>query len=235
MSQPVKRFYTHVAVAPADAGFTVLLDGRGLRTPDRAAFIVPTQALAQACADEWAAQGDVLSPPAMPLTRLVNVALDRTPQARDSLAVGIGQYVETDLVCYRAEGPSALRERQAALWDPIVTWARTALGAALVVVEGVIAAGDDAAGAGAVAALAASLDDFRLTGLAHGVGLMGSAAVAFAMERGQLEADGAFAAAALDDLYQIEAWGEDAEARARLEHLRAEITALSGYFQALAV
>lgn len=234
MSDPVRRFYTAVSVVPVEAGgFAVQLDGRALRTPARAAFVCPSEALAQACAAEWARQGDILNPPQMPLTRLANVAIDRTPQARDELAVGIGQYVETDLVCHRAAGPDTLRQRQAALWDPVADWARAHLGAAFVVVEGVIAAGEDEAGAGATAALAAGLDDFRLTGLAHGVGLMGSAALAFALMEGELSADAAFAAACLDDAFQLETWGEDTDARARLEHARVEIDALGVWFAAL--
>jgi chaperone required for assembly of F1-ATPase len=228
-----RRFYATAQAGPREAGFTVLLDGRALKTPAKAAFIVPTSALAQACAAEWAAQGDHIRPEAMPLTRLANVAIDRTPLSREALAVGIGQYVETDLVCHRAAGPEGLVRRQAQAWDPIVTWARAAIGAAFTVVTGVIAAAPDEAGARTAAAKAAALDDFRLTGVAHAVGLMGSAALAFALMAGRLDADGAFAAAALDDLYQLEVWGEDAEAHARLERLRAEIDALAAWFAAL--
>jgi chaperone required for assembly of F1-ATPase len=230
--QSIRRFYTQAEAGPAPGGFTVLLDGRGLKTPAKAAFVVPTAALAQACAAEWAAQGETLAPHAMPLTRLCNVAIDRTPSARDELAVGIGQYVETDLVCHRADGPERLVRRQADAWDPIVDWARAELGAAFTVVTGVIAAPADEAGVRSAAGKALALDDFNLTGLAHSVGLMGSAALAFALLAGRLEADGAFAAAALDDLYQIEVWGEDEHARARLADLSVEIEALARYFTA---
>lgn len=232
-TDPVRRFYKDVSVGEAEGGFAVLLDGRTLKTPAKAPFVAPTRALAEACAQEWVAQGDILAPHTMPLTRLVNVAIDRTPLARDELAVGIGQYVETDLVCHRADGPETLVKRQALTWDPIVDWARAELGAAFVVVTGVIAAEPDELGAGAAAAKAAMGDDFRLTGLAHAVGLMGSAALAFALMQGRLDAEGAFAAAALDDLYQLEAWGEDEEARARLARMRAEIDALGVFFAAL--
>lgn len=232
-ADPVRRFYKDVSVVEADGGFAVLLDGRTLKTPAKAPFAAPTRALAEACAQEWNAQGDILAPHTMPLTRLVNVAIDRTPHARDELAVGIGQYVETDLVCHRAEGPEPLVKRQAQTWDPIVDWARAELGAAFVVVTGVIAAEPDELGAGAAAAKAAALDDFALTGLAHAVGLMGSAALAFALMQGRVDADGAFAAAALDDLYQLEVWGEDSEARARLARMQAELTALAVFFASL--
>jgi chaperone required for assembly of F1-ATPase len=230
---PIKRFYTDVTAAAAAGGFIVTLDGRPLKTPAKAGFVMPTDALAQACVREWAAQGGEIRPETMPLTRLANVAIDRTPLARDGLAVGIGHYVETDLVCHRAEGPDSLAARQAAAWDPIVDWARAELGAAFVVVTGVTAAAPDAIGAGVVAARAAGLDDFCLTGVAHAAGQMGSAALAFALLAGRLDADGAFEAAALDDLYQVSIWGEDREARARLERLRAEIAALAVWFGAL--
>jgi chaperone required for assembly of F1-ATPase len=231
---PIRRFYQTVAAGQTADGHTVLLDGRGLKTPAKAAFLVPTAALASACAAEWAGQGDELAPHTMPLTRLCNVAIDRTPLAREELAVGIGQYVETDLVCYRAPGPEPLVRRQAEHWDPIVDWARAELGASFKIVTGVIAVAEDEAGARSAAAKAAALDGFRLTGLAHAVGLTGSAALSFALMAGRLDADGAFAAAALDELYQLDVWGEDDQARARLKRLRVEIAALSQFFSSLA-
>lgn len=234
MTEPaIKRFYAQADVGAADGGFTVLLDGRALKTPAKAPFVLPTPALAKACAVEWAQQPETIAPHTMPLTRLANVAIDRTPQARDAFAEAVGQYVETDLVCHRADRPEGLVRRQAMAWDPIVLWARAELGAAFVVVTGVIAAAPDAPGARAVAAKAAALDDFRLTGLAHAVGQIGSAAMAFGLLQGRLGVEEVFTAAALDDLHQLEVWGEDAEARARLDGLRREVEALGVWFDAL--
>lgn len=233
MSEPIRRFYKDVTVAELPEGVVVLLDGRGVKTPGRLRLMAPCRAVAELIAAEWAAQGETIFPHEMPMTRLANVAIDRAPLARAELAASIGLYVETDLVCHRAERPEALVTRQSAVWDPIADWARAELGARFAVVVGVVPAGSDAPGVEAVTARAAALDDFRLIGLAHAVGQTGSAAVGFALMQGWLDAEPAFQAAALDDLYQVEVWGEDLEAIARLERLRRELSALELWFAAL--
>ncbi|MBI1188459.1 MAG: ATPase [Alphaproteobacteria bacterium] len=231
MSAPPKRFFKAARVAETDGGATVALDGRSLRTPGKLAFIVPTRALAEACAAEWNAQGDAIIPHTMPLTRLANVAIERTPQTRDALVATIAKHGETDLLCHRADAPGTLVARQSAAWDPLVAWAGDTLSFRPRIVTGVAAAPNDIA---PLSEAAAALDDFRLTALAHGVGLAGSAILGFALLRGRVDAAAAFDAAHLDDLFQIETWGEDDEARARLENIRTEINAVARFLTAFA-
>ncbi|MBL8558544.1 MAG: ATPase [Hyphomonadaceae bacterium] len=228
-----KRFYKEATAAPKDGGATVLIDGRQLRTPGKTAFLAPTLKLAEACAAEWQAQGDVVRPESMPVTRLVNVAIDHTPRTRDRIVESIAGYAATDLVCHRAEAPESLVKRQADRWDPLVAWAATTLNAPLTVVSGVIAADQAPEARAGFEAAAAAHDNFSLTALAHAVGMAGSGVIGFALAAGRLDAVAAFEAASLDDLWQLETWGEDHVARQRLDNLEAEFLALGRYFTAL--
>lgn len=231
MSEPVRKFYKAATVA--DGGSGVMLDQRRLRTPKGALFAAPTRALAEQIAAEWNAQGDLIRPSAMPLTQLAFAAVDHTPERRGDLYDYVAKFGETDLVTHRAEGPSPLVARQNAHWDPVIAWAGRALGVVLPVVVGVTPARSHDAAIEALRAQAAALDDFQLTGVAQATGLAGSALIAFAVSRGELSAAQAFEAGMLDELYQLETWGEDAEARARVERARAEFVSLETFFEAL--
>lgn len=231
----MRRFYAEALVAPAETGgSTVLLDGRALRTPMKRAMVLPTASLAAAVALEWALQGETVRPETMTLTRLANVALDRAPEARDEMAAMIRSYGETDLLCHRAESPEALKAEQAAAWDPPLAWARQCMGVRLEPVVGVMATGQDPASLDLLAQAALDLDDFGLTGLAHAVGLTGSAVLGLAIAcQAEPRGQALFAAAALDELWSQRTWGEDAELTARLERLSGELAALEAWFLAL--
>ena len=228
-----RRFYKTASAALADGGFGVALDERRLRTPAGAPFIAPTRALAEACAAEWKAQGQAIVPASMPITQLAFAAVDQTAAARAQRSAYAVSFAETDLCCHRAEAPAELVARQAAHWDPLVAWGADGLGAELPVVTGVVAADVPRQALDALRERAEALDDFRLTALSQAAGLTGSALLAFALLNGRLDAPGAFAAAALDDLWSLERWGEDEEARARLDRLRAELDALARFIAAL--
>jgi chaperone required for assembly of F1-ATPase len=231
---PIRRFYAEAAVEAVEAGFRVTLDARPLRTPHKALFVVPTEALAQAIAAEWAGQGDVIRPETMPLTRLANVALDRTPGAREDMADMIAGYGETDLLCLRADNPEGLVARQAQAWGPPLAWAREALGVTLIPVAGIMATEQDPESLARLRQEAVALDDFALTGLAHAVGQTGSAILGLAIARGaQPMGEALFEAAALDELWSQKTWGEDVELTVRLERLKAELAALEAWFLAL--
>lgn len=228
---PARRFYTSARVAEDGAG--VMLDARHLRTPGGRVFAAPTRALAEAVAHEWDAQGEHIAPATMPLTQLAFAAIDHTAQRRDEVAAYVARFGETDLLCHRAEAPAELVARQAETWDSLVSWGEQDLGVALPVVSGVIAAEVDAAVLARLRAEANAADDFRLTALGQATGLAGSALIAFALLRGRLTPRQAFEAAALDNLWSLEKWGEDAEARARVERQRAEFEALGRFIKAL--
>jgi len=231
MPEPVRRFYEEAGVA--EDGFGVRLDQRALKTSGGAAFRAPTRALAEACAAEWSAQGERILPASMPLTQLAFSALDHTPHRRDELAAHVAKFGETDLVCHRAEAPAALAERQAAAWDVLLTWAREALGLTLPVVAGVIAAEVPPATLARIRAHALTLDGFRLTALAQAAGLAGSALIALALIHGRIDGATAYEVATIDERWSLERWGEDAEARARLDRMCVEFENLGRFIAAL--
>jgi chaperone required for assembly of F1-ATPase len=227
----VRRFYKSATVADDGAG--VMLDERRLRTPKGAVFAAPTRALANAVAAEWQAQGEFILPATMPLTQLAFAAVDHTPHRRDELADYIAKFGETDLVCHRAEAPAPLIARQSLLWDPLIAWSMRELGVMLPVVIGVLPAPTQPEALETLRAHTASLDDYQLTALTQAAGLAGSALIAFALVHGRLSAESAFAAAALDYLWSLEQWGEDAEARLRLDRQRAEFENIARFIAAL--
>lgn len=228
-----RRFYKAVSVRPSSGGHGVHLDERTLRTPGGVVFVAPTAALAHACADEWDAQGEHIAPSRMPVSQLAFAALDRGAAKRDELIDYIAAFGETDLCCHRADAPIELIAHQAAVWDPIVSWAREELGVSLPVMTGVIAAPSDPIALAALRARAALLDDFRLTALAQATGLAGSVLIGFALVLRRLDAQAAFEATALDNLWSLKHWGEDTEARTRLDRQRAEFAAIERYVEAL--
>lgn len=228
-----RRFYQDAAPFVLDAGFGVKLDARVLKSPAGATLRAPTRALAEACAGEWAAQGLYIIPTSMPLTQLCFAAIDWTSKIREQRADYVASFGGTDLCCHRAEAPVELVARQAAAWDPLVAWGVQTLGLRLPVTTGVIAAMVPAETLAALRLQALALDDFRLTALAQGAGLAGSALIGFALLKMAIDAEQAFAAAALDDLWSLERWGEDGEARARLDAQHAEWRAIGRFVAAL--
>ncbi len=232
MSAPAaRRFYKTATVSEDGAG--VRLDERMLKTARGNALALPTRALAEAVAQEWEAQREHIVPAAMPITQLAFAAIDWTPQSRDQLADYVAKHGETDLVCHRADAPAPLIARQSMSWNPLIAWAARDLGVMLPVVTGVTPALVPAEMLETLRAHAAACDDFQLTALAQATGLAGSALIAFALLQGRLDAPSAFTAAALDNLWSLETWGEDAEARAKLDRQRAEFDSLARFIAAL--
>lgn len=207
-----KRFWTEATVAPAEGGFQVLLDGRPVRSPGKIPIVLPTAAMARAMAAEWAAQEDEIRPLTMPVTRAANSAIERvTPQHADVAAM-LAAYGETDLLCYRAESPSTLAERQAAAWDPVLDWAAEVLGARLVVTEGILPVAQDPKAVAILHDHVARATAFEMTGLHDLISLSGSLILGLATAHGHLAPDAAFALSRIDEEYQIEQWGRDEEA-----------------------
>lgn len=228
-----RRFYEHTSVTENGDGFGVALDARTLRTPGGAVFVAPTRALAELCASEWNAQGEHIVPTSMPASQFAFATLDWTTKKRDEVVDYVATFAQTDLCCHRAVAPVELAAKQAALWDPIVAWADETLGVRLPVVTGIIAADVAAETLAGLRARIASVDDFRLTALAQATGLAGSVLIGFALVEAVLTPDAAFEAAALDNLWSLEHWGEDDEARARLVAQHKEFHAIARYVAAL--
>ncbi len=229
-----KRFYQSVTAERLGDGWTVLLDGRSLKTPARAALLLPTRRLAEIIAREWDQQAEQINVAAMPLTRLANVAIDRTPEMREEMAEEVMRFCETDLLCHLAEEPDELVDDQTRLWAPVRNWAEEALDIHLVTVEGVMASPQPPSSIDAAGAYALGLDDFRLTGLVYACGLYGSALLGLAVIEEALDAMTAFDYSRVDEAWQAVRWGEDEEAKAATEIRRTEAGALRAWIEALA-
>lgn len=232
-AEPVRRFYASATAAEEGDAHIVRLDQRTLKTPSGKPLRLPTHALAQAIAAEWDAQGELIAPSTMPITRFAFAALDLMPAKRADIARDLAKYIETDLVAHRAASPPSLAARQAETWDPIVAWAEQRFGLPVPVVAGIIPADTPPQHRTRLEREIGALDDFRAMALAQAVTLAGSILIGFAFLEGELDAEAAFAAAALDDLWSQQIWGEDAEARARLERQRAEWAALQRFVASL--
>jgi chaperone required for assembly of F1-ATPase len=229
----IKRFWKTASTEARDGGWIVLLDGRAPKTPAGAALVLPTEAAAQLVADEWNAQGEHLAPATMPATRLASTAIDRIGQAREPVADEIAAYAGSDALCYVAEAPTGLIERQAREWTPWREWAARELGVALHPAEGIVHRAQPVESLSRIKALALELDDFALTGLATVVPLFGSAVLGLAMQRSALSAEEAFEISRLEERFQEEQWGQDAEAAERVAARRDEAVLLQRWFEAL--
>jgi chaperone required for assembly of F1-ATPase len=207
-----RRFWKAADARREEDAWTVYLDGRPIRTPDKRPLALPTRAMATAIAEEWMAQGDVIDPTSMPVTRAANSAIDKVRPHKDDVVAALLRYGETDLLCYRAEGPQALSMRQSAAWDPILDWAEQALGSRLVAVAGVMPRPQDQGALDRLAAEAGRMDPFDLTGFHDLVTLSGSLVLGLAVVRGRLAAPEAWEASRVDEEFQAELWGHDAEA-----------------------
>lgn len=208
----MKRFWTDVSVVVEPGGFGLRLDARTLNTPARAPVIVPGRELADALADEWRKVEATVDPLAMPLTRAVNVTIDRVLNERAAIAERVAAYGESDLLCYRAPHPPGLVARQMAAWDPLLDWADAELGARLRLAEGVMHVAQPADALAALRSAVETHSAWTLTPLHELVTLSGSLVIGLAVAAGELTADAGWAASRIDEDWNAEHWGEDAEA-----------------------
>lgn len=227
-----RRFWTAADPVEIAGGFGVALDGRPVRTPARQALAVPSHALAEAIAGEWCAQGDVIDPNAMPLTRIANSAIDTVTPQRAEIAGIVAAYGESDLLCYRAEGPPDLVARQAAGWNPLLDWAADRFGARLIVGAGVMFIPQPEPAVRALSAHVHALDGFDLAPLHDLVALSGSLVIGLAVLAGLRPFGDLWALSRIDESYQAETWGHDEDA-AEIAALRAQAFAEAARFHAL--
>ena len=216
-------------VAEQDDGFAITLDGKAVRTPGKRSLVVPSRSLADAIAGEWNAQGDTVEPSAMPLTRYANSATDSVILRRAEVIEEIARYGETDLICYRATEPPELTEHQSEAWQPLVEWVAVEFGIQLEIVTGVIPVAQSQVTIDAFRVAVSAFDDFPLTGLHGATAACGSLVIALGLAHGRLDAEAAWALSQLDETFQIERWGEDAEATDRRARLLADIEAASRF------
>lgn len=229
-----RRFYKAATAGEAKDGLhPVLLDGRTPRSPQKKPLALPTLALAQVVADEWEAQEKVIDSTAMPATRLAFTAIDRIAETRAEVAREVAAFAGSDLLCYRADGPTPLIERQDREWGAMLDWAKAEHGVALEPITGIIHAPQPKATLAAVEALALRLDDFSLAGVAYAAGLFGSTVLALALRAGRITGQKALDLSRLDEIYQAEQWGDDHEAVTRAANLAVEAAVLERWFAAL--
>jgi chaperone required for assembly of F1-ATPase len=230
---PRRRFYEKATSASTTGGYSVLLDAKPLHTPARRLLSTPTEALAQAIAEEWNAQTDLIDPAAMPLTRLANAIIDGVAEASGRVAEEVAKYLASDLLFYRAASPQGLVERQARHWDPVLAWTRDELGLRFEVGRGVVHVAQPEEALTAAGALIPK-DPWRVGGLYSVTTLTGSALLALALLRGALSADAAWQAAHVDEDWNIEQWGRDETAMQRRAYRLAEFEAAVAVMRAAA-
>ena len=217
-----KPFWTKVAVVPEDGDYAIQLDGRPVRTPGKSPLRVPTRALGEHIASEWRAQTESIRPETMPATRMANSAIEKVRPQMQAVADHLLAYGETDLLCYRAEGPEALTARQSAVWDPWIEWAKAELGADLQVTAGIVPVSQELRAITCFRAEVEKLDHFGLAAFHDLVTLPGSLVLGLAAARGAAPAATIWEAARIDEIWQAEQWGQDDEAEsANLRKARA--------------
>ena len=239
----MKRFYETVTATCCSRhsresgndgqGWTVELDKRPVRTPARHPLVLPTQALAEAIAAEWLAQGDKIDPRSMPLTGLANAAIDRVAPDGAAFARNLGRYAETDLLCYRADGPEELVMREQAVWEPLLAWARGRYDIAFETTAGIVHRPQPPATVARLAEAVAARDAFGLAALSPLVTIGGSLVIALALAEGAIAADAAFDAAHLDEIWQAEQWGEDSLATHARDARRRDFRAAADFLRLL--
>lgn len=225
----VAKFYKVVETAQDGGAFVVRLDGKPVKTPARVLLALPTKKLADGIAEEWRAQTDVLAPTTMPLTRFAYAAIDVAPTHRARLLEETLAFGKSDLLCYRADAPAALVARQNEAWSPLLDWAAQRFGARLRTGTGIAFVDQSAESQTALAKAAEGRDDFALIGLHSASSITGSLVLGLALVEGRLKAPEAFALSCLDETFQAEAWGRDAEAEARAARLGAELAAIERF------
>ena len=219
----MKRFYQAAEVTSAGGGYGVALDGKPLRTPAKVELVVPSRALAEAIAAEWRDQGEEIKLDALPLTRLTSTGIDLVTPRRAEVGAEVARYAGTDLVCYRAGHPPELARRQHAAWQPLIDWATMRYDAALEVTVGVVPIAQPVRSLRAFAAAVGAYPPLELAALHLATAACGSLVVALALVEGRLDAEQAFNTAQLDESFEIELWGEDAEQTERRAALKDDI------------
>jgi chaperone required for assembly of F1-ATPase len=223
----MKRFYKDTGTDAAEGGYRVLLDGRPVRTPAKSVLLVPSLALAEAIAAEWrdVPEKEELRVSQLPLTRLAATGVDRVPSQREQVIDDTAKYAASDLLCYRAPDPASLVERQRRTWQPLLDWTAERYEARLLATEGTTFLDQPSHAVARLRVAVAAHTDLALSALYNLTHISGSLVIALALSEGRLSAHDAFAAAQLDELYQIERWGEDPIAARRHAEIRQDIEA----------
>lgn len=218
----MRRFYKEAEAVAEPSGWAIRLDGRPVKTPARAALVLPGEALAVEIAEEWQSQGETIDPASMPMTGFANATIDRVLPDLPAFRAQIAGYAASDLFYYRADDPAPLVARQAEHWDPLLDWARARHGAAFAVTSGIMPIDQPPETLSALHAAVDAIHPWQLAGAAVLTQIGGSLVGTLAFLEGGIDAPALFDAASLDELWQAEQWGEDDEAVARRIARRAD-------------
>jgi len=229
----MKRFWKTAETVENNYGWAVQLDAKPLRTPAREALTVPSRALAEAIAGEWNAVEDEIDPRAMPLTGLAHAAIDRVAPDKKTFADGLARYAEADLACYRAEGPQDLIDRQTKDWDALLSWGRRRFDVDFNTTSAIRHVAQPTATVERLSHAVAALDAFRLAGLSPLTTIGGSLLAALGVLEGAFSPEEAWEAVSLDERWQLEQWGSDAEAEAALASRRWDFIAAARFLELL--
>lgn len=229
----MKRFWKDVSVEREGDGWVIRLDGRPVKTPARSALTVESERLAEAIADEWRCVGETVDPRAMPLTGLANAAIDRVAPAREEFAKGLARYAEADLACYRSEGPSALVKRQEEEWDSLLAWGRSRFDVDFATTSGLTHVNQPEGTVRRLSQALGSLGAFHLAGLSPLITIGGSLIAALSVLERAMTPGQAWDAVSVDERWQLEQWGSDAEAEAALENRRRDFMAAASFLDLL--
>ena len=225
----MKRFWKDVTTEREGKVWTIRLDGKPVKTPARAALAVPTEVLADAIAEEWRSVEGTIDPRAMPLTGLANATIDRVAPDKQAFADGLARYAEADLACYRADGPRGLVERQAQSWDALLAWARRRFDVDFATTPGLMHIAQPAATIDRLSHALSALGAFQLAGLSPLVTIGGSLVTALAILEKAITADQGWEAVTVDERWQLEQWGADADAETALENRRRDFLAAARF------
>lgn len=229
----MKRFYKEVGVGEADGAYRILLDGRPLKTPAKTTLTVPVRGLADALASEWEEQDEKIEPTAMPITRLASTATDRMPDLREPAIHEITDYTGTDLLCYRATKPDDLVRRQHDSWQPMLDWIQGRYDIRFDVTGSLLPAPQPKATVDGIRELVEMIDDWPLIGLHAATTGLGSVVLALALWHRQIDAGSAVDASLLDELFEIEQWGQERDASRRHSVLRRDIKGIAVFLEQL--
>ena len=229
----LRRFYSEASAIKVDEGFTVVLDGKPVKTPGKRNLVVPLEAVAKAIAAEWQEQGETIDVPAMAMLRLAATAIDRVAVNRAEVDAVTLKFAETDLLCYRASGPPELVARQAKSWQPLLDWAASNLQAPLVITDGVVPVVQPHEALNGLGAALTALSNLQVTAVSGIAAATGSLVIGFAVKHGRLSPGEAADVGLLDELFQMEQWGEDEITQERHAAIRQEINESARFLELL--
>lgn len=226
----MKKFYKAAEAGTAPGGYVVRLDGKPFRTPLKNLVLLESKPLAEAVAEEWARQGDNVQPLSMPMTLLANTMTDKTKgEGRQEVSDRLLEYGSSDLVCYFATHPAELVKRHQEHWQPLVLWMEEAYGITFKIVSGIQYHHQPQESLDKLETLLESLSPADFTVVQAAAATAGSLVIALALLQGRLLPENAYQASCVDEIYQLEMWGEDAEAQKRLEMIHSELKEITRF------